>query len=250
MKTMSTRDTIRSECGANLVEIMLGLPLFLLGVLISLWLGVALNESTGLKYAVHTGAELAQTRSSRALMGYSPSSNSGLIDAIEKFVGVSGGPCGRFDEIRPWLVSHNIRSDSGAEQRYRQWLSGNGYGVELCRIPRAALYALVYTYMTMEQVAGSTLTYPCDTKTDAKAGCLRCTLMPLKDMALSGCPGQDGCDPVIKNRFGIECSFRPDYGLLRPIRNLLGGSQGGDLTPEWGRTSYREWRLLGGSEFE
>lgn len=237
------------------MEVIIGLPLFLMGLFLMFWLGLLMNDDSSLRSAVTTAVDLAATRGDSVLMGYSPraAASHGIIGAVQRYLqGAS------FSEVKPLLTSDNLPEGYDAEEMYSRWISRNYPGATLRDMRPETLYALIYTYEALKQSSGGRLRFPCTPyyRDDAVGqgvleephgpGCVKCEPLDRDALALANCPGRQcpqnllGAHGVPQDRFGIRCVYRSDSGLLGTLVALVGMNRQSDI----GLLRVESWRFL------
>ena len=174
-----------------MVEIALALPLFILGVMIFVWLGMALNARTSLKYAMAEAMGLARQR---AALKTSPG-----IEAVIAHRARTHN-----------LLVHNVPA-SDADSYYRNHDIMNPLNI----VPTESwrVYALVFTYEAMKKSLGEALRYPCLPDEPGGENCLACSF------------AED------YGTMGMRCSYQPSFLLLTPIFRLISLLSGGAVGP-------------------
>lgn len=172
-----------------MVEIAMALPLFILVVMIFVWLGMALNARTSLKYAMVEALALARQR---AELRSSP--------AIESVIN-------NFRRTDPLLVS-GVPADA-AEAYYNSHDILSAYA----NSPTTAwrVYALIFTYEAMKKSLGNGVRYPCSPDDAGGDNCLACAF------------AEDN------GNLGMQCRYQPSFFLLSPIQRMLNLIAGGSV---------------------
>lgn len=197
-----------SSNGAVMIEIVLGLPIFMGLLLMLLWLSTVLNAQTALTSAVSVGVRGGATRGNARLMGYQrmwtqfqnqPDSGAAIILPLD------------------WAVVHHtglpkefLSSDSSLEDAVPEALG------ELVRCPEC-LYAYAYTTQFLSSAVGGEVRYPCrpNDPDDPRrgAGCVWCTFEGA---------GAFAGGPASGEGFAMTCEYSPSMILTRMILGLLG----------------------------
>lgn len=236
----SNRIKIRQNvAGATMIEFLMFFPVFLLGLFIMIWLGVAMNARGALSSAVDNGVRLAATRSNGQLYGKvqvssDPAISSrrvGSIPQIDNWIASDGGTLDR---------SGLIVSDGNQLSKYDDKLptifhdpSVAEYDT-LSKLPAAYTYAIVYIVQAMRMSTGESLRYPCDPHEAGGDNCLLCRpVNPVTFTDTDPFSPRTGTSDVsiLTRRFAIRCDFKPAPYLLKPILKLLGlmtGSESGE----------------------
>ncbi len=107
------------ERGAELIEIAIGLPIFMAVLLVSLWLGLAANDNSALIIALNQAVDLASTRGDRSLVG---TGSTGIIQAVHNYKNGAAFT----STLKQFLeVGEPVLNGSTAEALLNQWSLGS-----------------------------------------------------------------------------------------------------------------------------
>ncbi len=212
----------QGEGGVSIVEVAIGLPIFLLFIFFIIALGVYFSAVGSLQTAVGT-TRLALTRGQDRLVG------SEIISHINAWHAGTG----TFSDVSPY-VTISVPQDE-ARDLLNQWVDDTfGSGIVLQDLPAHYTYALVYAAQHMRTTSGQTVRTPCDPDEPGNDGCLACRFIdPYFGHEChfdSSCP-QIGDVNYSENILGLTCSFRPAQGFVSPFLRLLSLVTGGGVPP-------------------
>jgi TadE-like protein len=223
--------------GATIIEFVMFFPVFLAGLFILIWLGVAMNARGALSAAVDNGVRLAATRGNGNLYGKlddpnSPTRRVGAMPSFDNWVFDSrNGAGGSTPQSRVGLIVSGESSIDRYNTASAHIFPGDGAGggaLTLATLPPHYTYAIAYIVQAMRMSIGESLRYPCDPRnedgTDPQNGenCLYCR--PVHPTTFDNQvfnPSTIGASSLLSRRFAIRCDFKPAPYLLRPILKLL-----------------------------
>ncbi len=205
-----------TSSGATLVEIAIALPLFMFGILVMLWLGIALNAKASLTFALGNSLRLATTRADANLTG------ADLIQALHDWHADSSmSP----STVQKYLASPDRYDDFYAyygTESLRYFRNGAS-NITLHDVPLEYVYALVYMNEAMRQSTGSALRYPCDPAgagSEDGSDCLLCVFLN-PDINQAYTTLDVSSVPLNPKQIALECSYQPNQFLLSPLMGML-----------------------------
>lgn len=204
-----------------MIEVAMLFPLFLVGLLFFIWLGVMFNARSSLSAAVSNAVRLATTRGADNQAGEKIVGQD-LISAIDAWH-QNGSTSQTFEEL---MASPEINI-SDALYFYDSKSSAIFDDRTLRELPVTYAYTLAYVNEALRMSLGGYVRYPCDpedisdTDPDDGAGCVGCVFLHpdyLND-AMYEHNGQR-LDPPARV-IALECKYQPVSRLLAPIQSLL-----------------------------
>jgi hypothetical protein len=217
--------------GAILVELALGLPLFLGTILFIVWLAISVNAHASLDLAVKNAVRAGLTRGILR--------DQDQIGFIE-----SANPGNRGDPSFNKMMNYNSgKSDSDAIAYYNehtflnQYLSvynTNNRSIETA-YPEY-IYTLIYLNEALKGSLGGNVKFPCNPGPDATnnpgtAECVECQFLdpvchdfrgsPAAPSACTGPPPNPGSLDLPRGRIGLSCRYHFNSTILAPVLALL-----------------------------
>ena len=240
------RKSITFQNANVILEVVIILPLFLLGLFLVIWIAYISNARASLGSAVENAARLAGTRGKPGLyQGEAISSydflRSGAIKALDEYHLSRSIPS---DQKRRELLTYKVEGHHFAEF-YDGYVKTvfEPIGIEkLSDLPAHYSYALAYAARAMRMSVGESIRYPCDPydTNDSKQGeyCLLCR--PVNPVTKDDTPFDPADYPnedetIIFRRLALRCDYKPGGFVVKPIMamfNLLrreGDGEGGDF---------------------
>ena len=226
-----------------MIEVVLMLPLFLLGIFFILWIAYVYNSKKALVSSLENGVRLASTRGKAGLFEGMPITagveefKSGALREVDYFI--LNDEAGGLGVIRP-LLEHNIPTKTFDElynAQVKKIFSSLGKS-KLSELPAYYTYALVYAHKAMRMTVGDSVKYPCDPrnpdpsdKTDGE-NCLWCR--PVNPVTMDDTPfdpdrKENGITldaTLLLRRVAIRCDYKPGGMIVRPFLKMLGIMQG------------------------
>lgn len=200
MINISTRTTKKQEKGVGVIEVAIGLPLFLGFIFLTYWAAIYFNARTSLSSALPQAMRMAQTRSNLSMMGGGVHT---AIDCFYFFRGETTVPyentidpalCEQFvQNSGPWASvgeamynkNHALSVADGATVilqthaglalfEYDSKAKFCDPNTTIEELPRNYIYSLAYLYAIMRKSIGPALRYPCNPNSTIGTNCLRC----------------------------------------------------------------------------
>lgn len=223
----------RRQQGVVLIELAVGLPLFLIFLFFFVYLGITYNAKNSLRSAMENATRSALTRGK---LSYS-FGNYSLYQGLDT---LCTNMSDRGNDALMRTLYHNVSTPDGIDNynetstHWSHWLDQDANSANFCRLPLHQIYAIIFTQAAMEKSVGGTVRFPCDPADTREgrggAGCLRC--IPLNPCSLDRSPLnppitddsdlKQQCDlTTILNRSAISCEYRPDSVFVTPIDALI-----------------------------
>lgn len=217
---LSTNDGTQGskEYGIVLIEIAIGIPVFLILFFLLLWMSNVNNSRSALTHAIRVGVRGGGTRGNENLMNQkrwlislsSLNDDEALLLPIDRYAVGNAS----FDTFKHLIVSKDLEDKF---QNVSDLQLPTSKGVSFPKSCVTCLYALVYVYEYMKSAVGGDVRYPCDPADldDSKRGdgCLQCSFTPVP--VPTGVPS-----PLSDENFMISCRYSPAMTLHRIILNL------------------------------
>lgn len=171
------------ERAVVMVEFLIGLPLFLFGVLFLLWYAYTYHTRNALALAAYMGPRLGYTRADYGTLASKMNWGTGIPDLLAT-PGEHANALGFYQT----KVSQEFPA-----------------GTNFQNLPASYHYALAYAYQTLELGLGN-IRYPCD-----EAGCVRCYNI---NRAVN-------TTPPSTQEVAIMCEYSMSNVLLAPVVGLM-----------------------------
>ena len=150
-------DADRGMRGVTAIEVLVGIPIFLVVILYLLWIPVTNNAAASLSAAVGNGLRLGITRGNLEMMGVDPrltqGSGRGVIPAIEQFQA-----SGNFSGVKDFFASPDLAPH--AQAIYDYW-SQRVFSRPFHQLPLEYLFTIAYINIAMKRSHGKGLRFPC-----------------------------------------------------------------------------------------
>jgi hypothetical protein len=244
-----------------MIELAIGLPLFLGFLFASYWAVLYYNARTALHSAVPQAIQIAQTRGNISKMGspflipldcfyyLRPGSENLYVESFDSDL------CAEYDDQNPsWnsvgeaLYYNNaiIEGDTATDPEaalalYDSLGSFCDEYTTIEELPRYFIYTLAFINSIMKKSIGPSLRYPCDPRTPDGENCLLCEFShPDWILAQSGISCSDGFmakdnqPGMAIERMTLTCRYRPSTSLINLLLSSIGfsSSQFGLITVE------------------
>lgn len=207
MTITSTRQT-----GAYFVEIVLLIPLFLLGVYFFIFFGYYLHLRSSFNEAVSKAARLAIPRSNSQIL------DSQISEAFENYL--RDGAIGLNDQTRALLATADLQNPSVPDYYDEHWLQPV-FDRRLAEMPEVYLHTVVYLNEAIRQSVGQAVRFPCEPNQEDGAGCFSCLFLNPDSVGNNSIDELDTVDTPYTNRLYIRCRYRPTGILVDPVVALL-----------------------------
>ena len=234
---LCTRKRPAAHLGAALLELVLVLPLLLLGIFYIVWNAQIGNERGALVSAVTLGIRSGITRGNPVLSGENPNTGAGaLLPSLSTIDWTD-------EATQRLLAAGPATLVADAPLFYQTWTETVFPGSTFETLPREYIYSLVYTLNHLRDSLGSRVRFPClpdgeevgSGPTTQGPGCVACRFVNPSATsqadaynAFTDCATPANCSAPV-NRFGIQCLYQPDNLVLDPIfqlTSLLTGERG------------------------
>lgn len=206
------------DAGISLLETALFLPLLLLIIFITIWLGVILNARASLSAGMSDALRSAATRGDDRLMGQD------LLEVVKKFREAPNSS-EALARLAPYLSAPPARDP--LEYLNRCFAIEVFPDTEISKLPPQYIYVLIYLSEALKLSLGPAARFPCwagpetgapsaCTEAPRGPGCVSCRLMNPDTLDFQRAGG-----PPPPDRIALECRYEPSSFITDPVVRLL-----------------------------